>query len=46
MKKSTLIISAAIILTACGGDKESSVEAILASNDLAAIRAKRAETCQ
>lgn len=43
MKKSILIIGAAVLLYSCGGDKEMSVEDVIATNNLEEIRAKKAE---
>lgn len=43
MKKSIIIIGAAVLLYSCGGDKEMSVEDVIATNNLEEIRAKKAE---
>lgn len=43
MKKAIILINAAILLFACGGNKEQSVEEIIASGNLEEIRAKRTE---
>lgn len=41
MKKSILVISASVLLFACGGDKEKSVEDVILTNNLEEIRAKK-----
>ena len=43
MKKAISIITLSIVLFACGGNKEKSVEEIVAGNNLEEIRAKRGE---
>lgn len=43
MKYITLIILSAIVLTSCGGDKNKSIEDIIASQDLEQIRQKKTE---
>ncbi|GAL66072.1 hypothetical protein JCM19301_637 [Jejuia pallidilutea] len=43
MKYITLTIISAIILTSCGGNKNKSVEDIIASQDLEQIRQKKTE---
>ncbi len=44
MKKTTLTILTFLIITACGNDNQKSVEEVIATDNLEAIRAKRAET--
>ncbi len=41
MKKSIILIGTAVFLFACGGDKEKSVEDVIATNNLEEIRAKK-----
>jgi len=41
MKKSIILIGAAVLLFACGGDKEQSVEEVIATNNLEEIRKKK-----
>jgi len=41
MKKSIILISLSLALFACGGDKEKSVQDVIASNSLKEIRAKK-----
>ena len=43
MKKIIPLIISLLVLVACGSQSEGSVESIIASNDLKAIRAKKAE---
>jgi RND family efflux transporter MFP subunit len=43
MKKAVSIVTLSVVLFACGGDKEKSVEVIVSENNLEEIRAKRAE---
>jgi membrane fusion protein (multidrug efflux system) len=43
MKKAISIVTLSVVLFACGGDKEKSVEVIVSENNLEEIRAKRAE---
>ncbi|WP_299556627.1 efflux RND transporter periplasmic adaptor subunit [Seonamhaeicola sp.] len=43
MKYIYLTVISAIILTSCGGDKNKSVEDIISSNDISAIRKKKSE---
>ncbi|MGB0882445.1 MAG: efflux RND transporter periplasmic adaptor subunit [Vicingaceae bacterium] len=41
MKKSIILIGTAVLLFACGGEKEKSVEEVIATNNLEEIRAKK-----
>ena len=41
MKKTVSILTLSVVLFACGGDKEKSVEDVIASNNLEEIRAKK-----
>ena len=43
MKKIIPLIISALILASCGSSTEGSVESVIATNDLKAIRAKKAE---
>ncbi len=43
MKKIFAILTLALVVVSCGGEKTTSVEDLIASNDLAQIRAKKAE---
>ncbi len=46
MKKTIILISSAVLLFACGGDKEKSVEDVIATNNLEEIRAKKVEVSE
>lgn len=46
MKKSIILIGTAVLLFACGGNKEKSVEDVIASNNLEEIRAKKESVSQ
>ncbi|MDG1475625.1 MAG: efflux RND transporter periplasmic adaptor subunit [Vicingaceae bacterium] len=46
MKKSIILIGAAVLLFACGGDKEQTVEEVIATNNLEEIRAKKATVAE
>jgi len=43
MKKSIILISASVLIFACGGDKKKSVEDVISTNNLEEIRAKKGE---
>ena len=41
MKKAVSILTLSVVLFACGGDKEKTVEEVIASSNLTEIRAKK-----